>query len=302
MSNLKVLRTRIKSVKSTQKITQAMKMLAAARLKKAQNLVESSREYALAMRQILENMLANARDFDEPSVLLTGRQDVKAHLIIVVTSDRGLCGGFNSTICRETVNLIKDYERVGIPYRIMCIGRKGKAFMRRIYKDLVIAEIDDWGKKTPDMEMAITIAKRLRHLLEEGRVGKIKVVYSIFKSALTQQVTHQKLVPAQSHDLLDQEQGVTAKTKTREDHALYDYEPNQQHLLNELLPRNLAVQIYQILLETSASEHGARMTAMDNATRNAKDVIDRLELSYNRSRQATITNELIEIISGAEAL
>ena len=280
-------------------------MLAAARLKKAQGLVESSREYAQAMRQVLQNMLTNSIDLDDQHVLLTGRHDIKAHLIIVVTSDRGLCGGFNSSICREAVSLIQDYERVGIPYRIMCIGRKGKVFMRRLYKDLVIETMDDWGKQTPDMEMAIAIAKRLEYLLQEGRIGKVKVVYSIFKSALTQKLAHLKLVPAQSHDSLDKELAGGAIKQASEDgksNALYDYEPSQKSLLNELLPRNLAVQIYQVLLETSASEHGARMTAMDNAARNATDVIDRLELSYNRSRQATITSELIEIISGAEAL
>lgn len=298
MATLKSLRTRIKSVKSTQKITSAMKMLAAARLKKAQDLVESSREYASGMRRVLSNLLANTKDFDETPLLLTGRVDVKEHLIIVVTSDRGLCGGFNTMICREAIGLIRDYERVGIPYRIMCIGRKGKVFMRRLYKDLVIETLDDWGRRTPDMEMAIAIANRLKHLLKEGRIGKVKVVYSIFKSALTQKVNHLKLIPAQS----DNTDKAIKSDPGNVGNALYEYEPNQQRLLDELLPRNLAVQIYQVLLETSASEHGARMTAMDSATRNASDVIDKLELSYNRSRQATITGELIEIISGAEAL
>lgn len=290
MPNLKDLRMRIKSVKSTQKITSAMKMVAAAKLRRAQEKVEASRPYAAGMQRLLNDLLLTKIDLENQPFLLTGRSDIPTHLVIVVTSDRGLCGGFNGIIIREAKTIIRNLEAAETPVKIFCIGRKARDLLKRDHGSKIIETLIDVGKKGLKFEETLAISLQLQSLLNEGVYGKATVVYSVFKSALTQQITRREVIPFVSTETSDI--GL----------ALYEYEPSQDVLLEELLPRNLAIQLYQIMLDTIASEQGARMTAMDSATRNAQDVIKRLELNYNRTRQAYITKELIEIISGAEAL
>lgn len=288
MAGLKDLRLRIKSIKATQKITSAMKMVAAAKLRKAQDQVQGTRPYVAKLKGMLNAALQEWPDFGKAPVLLAGRPDVPAELILVVTSDRGLCGGFNTNIVREAKNMICAREQAGIPVKIFCIGRKGYELLKRDNSKQIIAVESEFGKSGIQLTQAFTIATKLQHMLEEGAIGRVSVVYSIFKSAIHQKITQSSLIPFEI-------QPVAETTIT-------EYEPGHLDLVLALLPQNLASQIYEILLETCASEHGARMTAMDNATRNARDVIQRLELTYNRTRQAVITKELIEIISGADAL
>lgn len=288
MSGLKDLRMRIKSVKSTQKITSAMKMVAAAKLRKAQERAEKARPYAAGIKNMMTASLQVWPDFGKPPVLLAGNPRAGAELIIVVTSDRGLCGGFNTNIVREVKSLLRQRDEENIPVKLFCIGRKGYELLRRDHAKKIIAVESELTKTVLQFEQIRMISRKLEQLLEEGVVGKIRAVYSIFKSAISQEITQSALVPLEIQAICEA--------------SITDYEPDQLELVNSLLPQNLATQLFQIVLETSASEHGARMTAMDNATRNARDVIQRLELTYNRTRQAYITKELIEIISGAEAL
>jgi F-type H+-transporting ATPase subunit gamma len=292
MPSLKDLRTRIKSVKATQKITSAMKMVAAAKLRRAQEKVIASRPFSKAMSRLLGDLLLQQDQLEHPPLLLTGREDINDHLVVVVTSDRGLCGGFNGAIARETRSLIRSLESQGIPVKLLCIGRKGRELLRRDHSSKILETLTDIGKKGLKFSEALSIARLLNDYLEKGSISKATIIYSTFKSALTQTVTREQLIPYIPEETSQEEIGK----------SLYEYEPDQQILLKEILPRNLAVQLYQVILETIASEQGARMTAMDNATRNARDVIKRLELNYNRTRQSVITKELIEIISGAEAL
>lgn len=288
MPSLKDLRLRIKSVKSTQKITSAMKMVAAAKLRKAQEKAVAARPYAHALEKILVNVLSQQPDMSKPPLLLTGNPDNSTHLIVVMTSDRGLCGGFNINISRDVKHLVRRFQADNIPVKILCIGRKGRDLLRREYGSLIIDTIADIGRKGINIDEATQVCHQLQRLLEDNICGGMTVVYSVFKSALSQEVTRRQLIPL-----------VIEETQDR---GVFEFEPSQEELIEQLLPKNFAIQLYQILLETNASEHGARMTAMDNATRNARDVIRRLELNYNRTRQAYITKELIEIISGAEAL
>lgn len=288
MPSLKSLRVRIKSVKSTQKITSAMKMVAAAKLRKAQERAEQARPYARILESIVVNALDQQPDMAVLPFLLTGRPDNPTHLVVVVTSDRGLCGGFNVNIIREAKSLINNLRADNIPVKIYCVGRRAYDLLRRDYGDLIIHTERDLTKGGITSAEADKLAHHLQQLIEDNVCGKITLVYSLFKSALTQIVTHHKIVPLHLRE----------ESST----VIYEFEPDQNTVINELLPKNFAIQLYQILLESNASEQGARMTAMDNATRNARDVIKRLELNYNRTRQAVITKELIEIISGAEAL
>lgn len=288
MPSLKDLRLRIKSVKSTQKITSAMKMVAAAKLRKAQDKAVTARPYAQALEQILVNALTPQPDMAKLPLLLTGNRDNSTHLIVVITSDRGLCGGFNVNIARDVKHLVRRFQAENIPVKILCVGRKGRDLLKRDYGSLIIETIVDIGRKGITVEEAQLVSTSLEQLLENNACGGMTVVYSVFKSALSQNVTRRQLVPIPIEE-------------TKEP-GLFEFEPTQEALIEYLLPKNFAIQLYQILLESNASEQGARMTAMDNATRNARDVIKRLELNYNRTRQAYITKELIEIISGAEAL
>lgn len=288
MPSLKDLRLRIKSVKSTQKITSAMKMVAAAKLRKAQEKAESARPYALVLEKMLVNVLSQNPDLPQVPKLLTGNPDNPVHLVVVVSSDRGLCGGFNINIIRETKHLVRRLQAENVLVKILCIGRKGRDLLRRDFGPLIIDTLSDIGRKGVTIDESSQVCTYLEGLLEQDICGGMTIVYSLFKSALSQDVVRRQLIPI--------------PIEQTNDRGIFEFEPSHEQLINELLPKNFAVQMYQILLETNASEHGARMTAMDNATRNARDVIRQLELNYNRTRQAYITKELIEIISGAEAL
>ena len=288
MPSLKDLGLRIKTVKSTQKITTAVKMVAAAKLRKAQEKAEASRAYAQGMHHLVGRVAHDQEQEPNLPKLLTGNSTCNTHLIVVATSDRGLCGGFNGNIIKEARQQIRKSLNEGSSVKIFCLGRKAKELLRRDYGKFIIGTEVDLAKRGINFANSALIAAQLTDLLEKQEIGKITAVYSTFKSIINQQVTTQNLVP-----LL-----VSKET----DAIIYEYEPCGAQLLAELLAKNFATQLFQILLETSASEHGARMTAMDNATRNARDVIAKLELNYNRTRQAVITKELIEIISGAEAV
>ena len=297
MPSLKDLRNRIRSVRSTQKITAAMKMVAASRLRRAQEQAEAARPYAQRMERVLGSLAAlMAGQPGAPPLLAgTGKDDV--HLMVVATSDRGLAGGFNTSILREARRRIRDLDNAGKTVKILTIGRKGRDSLRRDYGRLIHDSLTEVGRRRVSFEEARDISARILTLYEAAEFDVCTIVFNRFRSAITQIVTVQQLIPfAQSGA------GAAAAVDPGLAGAVYEFEPSEEEILTELLPNNLAVQIYTALLENAASEQGARMTAMDNATRNAGDMIDRLTMNYNRTRQAVITKELIEIISGAEAL
>ena len=298
MPSLKDLRTRINSVKSTQKITSAMKMVAAAKLRRAQEQAEAARPYAERMERMLGSVAASLGSIEGAPPLLagTGRDDVQ--LLVVATSDRGLCGGFNSSIVREARRRIRELTAAGKTVRILCVGRKGRGQLVRDYGNLIVDTIDDVGRPRLGFDEAQSIANRLLALYDEDGFDVCTVIYNRFQSVITQIVTVQQLIPFGPPGGEEEE----ADAGPRGAKAIYEFEPEEGEILETLLPLNLSVQVYRALLENAASEQGARMAAMDNATRNAGDMIDRLTLDYNRSRQAAITSELIEIISGAEAV
>ncbi len=299
MPSLKDLRVRIASVKSTQKITSAMKMVAAAKLRRAQEAAEASRPYAERMERMLGSLAASAAQLDGAPRLLAGTGGDQVHLLIVGTADRGLCGGFNSNIVRGARRTIDELRNKGKTVKILCVGRKGRDQLRREYGKLIVDTIEDVARPRLTFANAEAIAKRVQHMFEDGEFDVCTVFYARFKSAMTQIVTSQQLIPFAVSEGAEGEEAEGGGTGGG---AVYEYEPAEEEILSELLPRNLAVQIFKALLENNASEQGARMTAMDSATRNAGDMIDNLTLTYNRTRQAVITSELIEIISGAEAL
>jgi F-type H+-transporting ATPase subunit gamma len=292
MPSLKDLKVRINSVKSTQKITSAMKMVAAAKLRRAQEQAEAARPYAERMERMLGSLASAMAGRDGAPALLVGTGKDQTHLLVVMTSDRGLCGGFNSSIVRGTRRMIRDLLAAGKAVKIITVGRKGRDQLRRDYGKLIIESFDDIGRPRLTYADADRIAHRVTALYEAGDFDVCTIFYNKFKSAMTQILTAQQLIPFTGGG------GEAAPTND----VFYEYEPDEQEILAELLPRNLGVQIFRALLENSASEQGARMTAMDSATRNAGDMINKLTINYNRSRQAYITKELIEIISGAEAL
>ena len=298
MPSLKDLRTRINSVKSTQKITSAMKMVAAAKLRRAQEQAEAARPYAERMERMLGSVAASLGGSEGAPRLLAGTGKNDVHLLVVATSDRGLCGGFNSSIVREARRSIRELTAAGKTVRILCVGRKGRGQLIRDYGSLIVDTIDDVGRPRLGFEDAQAIANRLLALYDEDGFDTCTVVYNRFRSVITQIVTVQQLIPFGPPESADEE----AETDSSGAKAIYEFEPEEGEILETLLPLNLSVQVYRALLENAASEQGARMAAMDNATRNAGDMIDRLTLDYNRSRQAAITSELIEIISGAEAV
>jgi F-type H+-transporting ATPase subunit gamma len=318
MATLKELRNRIRSVRSTQKITSAMKMVAASRLKRAQEQAEAARPYATRMERMLSSLAANLKGQATAPKLLAGSGGDATHLLVVATSDRGLAGGFNSSILRETRRTIRQLQNAGKTVKLLTIGRKGRDSLRRDYRRLIVESRTDVGRsklteaeiqiaadnRTPvrsglTFESAREIADKVLELFDAGEFDVCTIVFNRFRSAMTQVVTRQQLIPFAPPAPKEKEKEASAATASG---AIYEFEPEETEILGELLPRNLAVQIFTALLENGASEQGARMTAMDNATRNAGDMIDRLNITYNRSRQATITRELIEIISGAEAL
>ena len=293
MPSLKDLRVRINSVKSTQKITSAMKMVAAAKLRRAQERAEAARPFAQRMERMMASLASGTAGQEGAPALLagTGRQDT--HLVVVMTSYRGLCGGFNSSIVREARRVIRALEAENRKVKIFCIGRKGRDQLKRDMGEKIVGFIDEIGRPSLKFDEAQAVAEKILAMFEAGEFDVCTVVYNRFKSAMTQIVTAQQIIPLpapREEDMPDL------------GGAVYEYEPDEQEILADLLPRNVAVQIFRALLENAASEEGARMTAMDSATRNAGDMINRLTINYNRTRQAAITKELIEIISGAEAV
>ena len=305
MPNLKDLKLRINSVKSTQKITSAMKMVAAAKLRRAQEQAVAARPYAERMGRMLFS-LAQGRSAGgcEPK-LLAGTGSDAVHLIIVAASDRGLCGGFNAVIARETRRRVRALHDDGKEVKLLCVGRRGREALRRDYGGLILDTFEGVGRPRLGFDDAARIRERVLGLFEDGGFDVCTIIYNQFRSAISQIVTTQQLIPfavsaddgAEGADGADGVDPVDAGVR-----AVYEFEPDEHEILAELLPRNLGVQIFHALLESAASEQGARMTAMDNATRNAGEMIDDLTLTYNRTRQAFITRELIEIISGAEAV
>ncbi|RVU36672.1 F0F1 ATP synthase subunit gamma [Hwanghaeella grinnelliae] len=295
MANLKELKARISSVKSTQRITSAMKMVAAAKLRKAQDMAEAARPYAERIERMLGSLAAGASSSGAPAMLTgTGKDDT--HLLVIVTSDRGLCGGFNGSIIRAVRRRIIELQADGKTVKLLIIGRKGVGLLRREFRDLFVEVYEELAKPIPTFEGAATVADKVTTMFEAGEFDVCTVYYNKFVSALTQVVTPLQLIPFAVPEG-EEEQPTVGGAQ-----AIYEFEPEEEKILAALLPKNLSTQIYRAMLESFAGEQGARMTAMDNATRNAGDMINSLSITYNRTRQAQITKELIEIISGAEAL
>ncbi|MDR3532296.1 MAG: F0F1 ATP synthase subunit gamma [Rhodopila sp.] len=293
MPSLKALRTRINSVKSTQKITSAMKMVAASKLRRAQQQAEAARPYAERMDRMLRALAASVAGSPTAPPLLVGTGQDKVHLLIPVTADRGLAGAFNTNVGRATRNLARRLESEGKTVKILAVGRKGRDYLRREMGSRIIGDITYAGKRRIDFSDAQEIGTRVTAMLAAGEIDVATVVYNRFQSVIAQIVTEQQIIPAPPPP-----EGESVDTGG----AIYEFEPDEETILAKLLPQALAIQMYRSLLESAAGEHGARMTAMDNATRNAGDMIKRLSQNYNRARQANITKELIEIISGAEAV
>jgi F-type H+-transporting ATPase subunit gamma len=297
MPSLKDLRVRIASVKSTQKITSAMKMVSASKLRRAQTQAEAARPYAQRMERMLGSLAASVASSPTAPKLLAGTGKDQVHLLIPVTADRGLAGAFNANIGRLTRNIARRLESEGKTVKILPVGRKGRDYLRREMATRIIDDISYAGRKSINFGDAEAIAQRVVAMLAAGEFDVCTVIYNRFQSVIAQVPTEMRLVPAplSAADQAGAQDSAASK-------ASYEFEPDEETLLARLLPQNLAIQLYRSLLESAAGEHGARMTAMDNATRNAGDMIKRLTQNYNRARQANITKELIEIISGAEAV
>ena len=297
MPSLKDFRNRIVSVKSTRKITLAMKMVAASKLKRAQGQAEASQPYAERMAAMLSRLVANTQINDSSPVLLAGTGKDDIHLLIVVTSDRGLCGGFNAFVSRMARQKIRELQAAGKTVKIICAGRKGRDFLRREFSSNIVKDFEGMGGKNKlTFAEADAVAQFALDMLAKKEFDVCTVIYNRFKSVMTQIPTATQLVPFEKPKLSLVTEELTGPK------AVYEFEPTEEALLETLLPRNLAVQIFRTLLDSAAGEQAARMTAMDNATRNAGDMLNKLTLRYNRARQAYITKELIEIISGAEAV
>ncbi|MEC8875914.1 MAG: F0F1 ATP synthase subunit gamma [Pseudomonadota bacterium] len=296
MANLKDLRNRISSVKSTQKITSAMKMVAAAKLRRAQEQVESARPYAEKMQRIISSIADNVTSPEIFPPILMGREKDNTHLIIVSSSDRGLCGGFNTNIIKAAKELMNNLENKGKKVKFLCVGKKGKEQITRFYKDKMINVETNFSQAKIDFSEIGNFTKKITEMFDKEEFDSCTFIYAKFRSAIQQDIIKQKLIPFTRVDSQEKE-SVTDKEK-----EVYDFEPQEGEILPSLIPANITTQIFHGLLENYASEQGARMTAMDSATRNASDMIDDLTLFYNRTRQAVITKELIEIISGAEAV
>jgi F-type H+-transporting ATPase subunit gamma len=327
MPSLKDLKNRIASVKSTRKITSAMKMVAASKLRRAQEQAIAARPYAQRMGNMLQASAKNLKITGKTPRLLAGTGRDNVVLLLVMTSDRGLCGGFNGNVVREARRQIRSLEGEGKQVKLYFVGRKGRDLLRRDHSDKIIGMLEASSKKQIGFSSADALTQEILKLFETDQFDVLRVVYNKFKSVMSQEVTLGQLIPLQgviaeegndaprrapakandgedADEVEDVEIEAAAEAKEDsefEDESEYGFEPNEEEILAKLLPRNLATQIYATMLESLAGEHGARMTAMDSATRNAGDMIDKLTLNYNRSRQAFITKELIEIISGAEA-
>ena len=297
MASLKELRNRIASVQATQKITRAMQMVAASKLRRAQEAAEAARPYADRMGAVLANLAAGITDAESAPKLLAGTGADNTHLLIVATAERGLCGGFNSSIARLAREDAHRLAAEGKTVKILCVGRKGYDALKRDFDKELLEPISYQGMKAVGFEQAQQVAEQVLADFDGGQFDVCTLYYSKFENVITQVPTGLQIIPAS----LEAEDGAADLSESLQG-AAYDYEPEENDILDALLPRNIAVQILRALLENAASEQGARMSAMDNATRNAGDMIDSLSITYNRSRQAQITKELIEIISGAEAL
>ena len=293
MPNLKELKNRISSVKSTRKITSAMKMVAASKLRRAQELAESSRVYADSLSFILSSLAGNTKNSADLPEILTGRENSKISLLIINSSDRGLCGGFNSNLFRNAKKWISDQQGQGKSVKIMTVGKKASSFYKKTDLDIV-ASFEDLNSNDRQLQVSEEIKNKIMELFENNEIDEVSILFNKFVSAISQEPTYQSLIPLSNEE--------TSEDQSEANNAIFEFEPDKNELLEYLVPRNFLTQIYRSVLESSASEHAARMTSMDNATRNAGDMIDRLTLTYNRTRQAFITKELIEIISGAEAV
>ena len=293
MPNLKELKNRISSVKSTRKITSAMKMVAASKLRRAQELAESSRVYADSLSFILSSLAGNTKNRADLPEILTGRENSKISLLIINSSDRGLCGGFNSNLFRNAKKWISDQQGQGKSVKIMTVGKKASSFYKKTDLDIV-ASFEDLNSNDRQLQVSEEIKNKIMELFENNEIDEVSILFNKFVSAISQEPTYQSLIPLSNEE--------TSEDESEANNAIFEFEPDKNELLEYLVPRNFLTQIYRSVLESSASEHAARMTSMDNATRNAGDMIDRLTLTYNRTRQAFITKELIEIISGAEAV
>ena len=296
MPSLKDIKTQINSVGSTKKITSAMKMVAASKLRRSQEKAEAARPYSSRLEEMLSSLASSAASGEGIIKLLTGTGNDQNYIVVPVSADRGLCGGFNSSINRETFKLVKSLEGNGKKVQLMPVGKKSRDFFNRVMKDQIIESFVDLNVSSTGYESALNISNKLQELYFEGKFDKCIVVFNKFNSAISQEVTQQQLIP------LDVSNSEKEEEKENSSNAIYDYEPDEETILKDLLPKNVSIQIFKVLLESDAGEQGARMAAMDNATRNAGEMIDSLTLKYNRTRQAFITKELIEIISGAESI
>jgi F-type H+-transporting ATPase subunit gamma len=292
MPSLKSFRNRIASVKAIRKITKAQQMVAASKLRRAQEAADAARPYAEKMNAVIANLAAGLKGNPDASPFLAGTGSDKRHLVIVATADRGLCGSFNTNIVRLAKQHIEALLRDGKEVQILCVGRKGRDQLRRLYAKMIIDTVDFMGVKRIGFVNALPIGRRVIEMFQAGEFDVATIIYSRFRSVISQVPTAQQLIPV----------SVPEQAAASSSNVVYEYEPDEGELLSELLPRNVTVQIFRALLENVAGEYGAKMSAMDSATRNAGEVIDKLTLQYNRTRQAMITKELIEIISGAEAL
>ena len=292
MPSLKELRGRINSVKSTRKITSAMKMVAASKLRRAQSRAEAARPYAERMQRMLESLARSVGDRDDAPALLRGNGSDRTHLLVVVTADRGLAGGFNSNTARYARNMARRLQSEGKTVKLLTVGRKGTDILRRDFRDAFLDQVTYAGERSIDFTHAERVGATIVDAFNDGQFDRATLIYNRFVNVMTQTPSDQSLIPLSVAEN-DNEPGEPAP---------YEFEPDEDIILKRLLPRNIGVQIYRALLESAAGEQGARMTAMDNATRNAGKAIDRLSLRYNQTRQANITRELIEIISGAEAV
>ena len=291
MASLDDLKKRIMSVKSTQKITKAMKMVAAAKLKRAQESAEKGRPYSEKMNNIILNLSLGIADKESAPKLLSGSGKNQIHLCVVMTSDRGLCGGFNANIIKKAKNYFSDVTKEGKEIKIITVGSKGNDQLKRLYGDKIIENISFKESKNANFFDAEKIGKIIIEKFDKEEFDICTIFFNQFKNVITQIPQAQQIIP------------LNAVNENQENlNESYEFEPDEDEILNELLPKNISIQVFKALLENAASEQGSRMTAMDNATRNAGDLVDKLTINYNRSRQASITNELIEIISGAESL
>ena len=297
MPSLKDIKTQINSVGSTRKITSAMKMVAASKLRRSQEKAEAARPYSSRLEEMLASLASSAASGEGIIKLLTGTGNDQNYVVVPVSADRGLCGGFNSSINKETFRLVKSLEDDGKNVQLMPVGKKSRDFFNRVMKDKILESFADLNVSVNGYDAALQVSNKLQELYFDGKFDKCIIVFNKFKSAISQEVTQQQLIPLDVSDSSKEENVDDSAAK-----AIYDYEPDEETILKDLLPKNVSIQIFKVLLESDAGEHGARMAAMDNATRNAGEMIDSLTLKYNRTRQAFITKELIEIISGAESI